>query len=266
MTRSLVVLASLATLSAHAWSPPANPDPQTILNEARADRAARRFEDALQKHVWFHNEALNHQPAMKGVRLSFAIGDWGLLASRYEPAMTALRAARASAADKVRSGVDVDDAFAELAAIDAELDEFWATQRDYRGLAARDEPAARQAFRSAANALIETKDFVTYARFVDPQAEMQKLLRVHSDMARNVGRFPGAGEMHERMLGEKAGRIIAALVLGGRTEDARAAATAAGAATAVPATHEVFRRALEGTIPPPFVDPSWKSTFRHWMP
>ena len=264
----LVMLAMAAgtALSAGTWTPPANPDPRTILNEARADRAARRFEDATQKHVWFHNEALRYQPAMVGVRLSFALGDWGLLASRYEPAMAALRGARAAAAEGVRSGVEVERAFADLAAIDAELDESWATQRDFRGLAERDETAARAVFPRAADALIETKDFTTYAKYADPESELSNLLRLRADMMRTATSFPGAGESNERLFAEKAGRMVAALVLGGRTADAKAVAARMRAGTEASATHETLRQALEGTVPPPFVPSTWKSTFRHLMP
>ena len=59
----LVQLLSLAsTLAALApeWSPPPNPDPEVILEEARADAAAGRNEDALAKYVWFHNNAVRH--------------------------------------------------------------------------------------------------------------------------------------------------------------------------------------------------------------
>jgi len=41
-----------------AWTPPENPNPQQILSEAQSDAKAGRYEDALAKHVWFHENAL----------------------------------------------------------------------------------------------------------------------------------------------------------------------------------------------------------------
>jgi hypothetical protein len=51
---------------------------------------AGRFEEALERMVWFHHNALVHQPSMAGVRLSFALSDWRRLGDVYPPAHAAL--------------------------------------------------------------------------------------------------------------------------------------------------------------------------------
>ena len=51
----LIILFILpASLFAEEWTPPENPDPQTILNEAQSDALAKRYEIALAKHIWLH--------------------------------------------------------------------------------------------------------------------------------------------------------------------------------------------------------------------
>jgi hypothetical protein len=51
-----------------------------------------RYAEALERTLWFHEHALEHEPAMAGVRLSFALGDWEKLGAVYPPAMAALAA------------------------------------------------------------------------------------------------------------------------------------------------------------------------------
>ena len=71
------------------WTPPENPYPSDILSSARADKQHGRFERALAKHIWYHDNALKHQRSQYGVRLSFALGDWLELAQLYPPAKAA---------------------------------------------------------------------------------------------------------------------------------------------------------------------------------
>ncbi len=77
------------------YTPPVNPDPQKILQEAQADTSAGRYKDALAKHVWFQENALKYQPSMVGVRSSFALMYFGELAQKHPPAMEKLKSMRA---------------------------------------------------------------------------------------------------------------------------------------------------------------------------
>ena len=65
------------------WEPPENPDPQQILHEAQGDFKEQRYKDALAKHIWFHDHALEYQPSMYGVRLSFALSYWKQLSRKW---------------------------------------------------------------------------------------------------------------------------------------------------------------------------------------
>src|SRR5690349_21544262 len=90
----VVVLLVPGAAFAEGWTPPADPDPQQILNEARDDARAKHYEEALEKYVWFHEHALEYRPSMSGVRLSFALSDWVKLGESYPPALVKLREIR----------------------------------------------------------------------------------------------------------------------------------------------------------------------------
>src|ERR1044072_6141550 len=91
------------------WTPPEKPNPAQILQDANADTRAGQFEDALAKHLWYHRNALKHSPAQGGVRLSFALSYWHNLATKYPPAMTALKAERDEARRIALTDDDVRD-------------------------------------------------------------------------------------------------------------------------------------------------------------
>jgi hypothetical protein len=72
----------------------ATDDPKKMPREAGALMRQGRYADSLQKHLWFHDHALEHQQALAGVRLSFALAYWLELAACYPEAMQALTAVR----------------------------------------------------------------------------------------------------------------------------------------------------------------------------
>ena len=105
------------------WVLPDNSDPHQILAAAKADTAARRFEDALAKHEWFYDHVLEVDESFYGVRLSFALADWHVLAQHYPPAQQALHARREAAEQKVLQGEQVRRSFHDLFAINRELND-----------------------------------------------------------------------------------------------------------------------------------------------
>ena len=249
-----------------AWTAPDNPDPRRILDEARSDRVAGRYDDALRKHLWFHKEALRYEPAMCGVRRSFALGDWGNLAHKHPPALAALRKLRGEAAEDIAAGRDVEEAFHDAAAIDRELEEPAETQRTFHVLAARDPGLARRVYSSAHDALVEMGDFAACAKYVDADRQLEPALRAHRGIAEREASFPDMQGYADRFLANQAGTLVAVLAIANRRDEALRIAEKARAATTSTDAHAVIARALEGEVPPPLVSRESKAQLRAVMP
>jgi hypothetical protein len=72
------------------------------LEEAQEAAEQRRFAEAVAMYVRFHEHVLDHDPGMRGVRSSFAVGDWGRLAVAYPPARDAMIATRDRAVARLK--------------------------------------------------------------------------------------------------------------------------------------------------------------------
>lgn len=70
------------------------PSAQERLNRARTASLEGRYEEALGDFVWFHEHALEEQPSLAAVRLSYALSYWMELAEVYPPARAMLEELR----------------------------------------------------------------------------------------------------------------------------------------------------------------------------
>ena len=75
------------------------------------------YDKALECHLWFHEHALEYEPAFYGVRLSFALSSWLELGKKYPPALTALMAVRDRSSTKLYHGDPCDDLFHDVVAL-----------------------------------------------------------------------------------------------------------------------------------------------------
>jgi len=268
-SRSLFLFATLLPLAAPAWTPPAQPDPQAILAEAREDRIAKRFDDALAKQLWFHREALQVDPAFGGVRLSFALAQWANLASKYEPAMIALQRARDAAEADVREGRGARQAFATFAAINRELDEEQRTHELFRWIDGNDALLARFTYPMAQSALVEAKDYALCGKYLEPAVELARL----AEIARSIDatmkrRFVQMEEKEafDRFVVNGAGTLVAILAVNGRKREAIEMADGAKRILDTPQMRTALEQALEGRAPPRFPSRAEAKALRESMP
>jgi hypothetical protein len=101
------------------WAPPQNPNPESILDEAEADSAAGRYANSLAKFVWFFENAVKYDPALSGVRVSYALGGWEGLGESYPPALEKLKTVRDEAAQNARQEKDSISSFNDFASINS---------------------------------------------------------------------------------------------------------------------------------------------------
>ena len=87
-TLIIAVVVLSASLSAHAE------DMQKYLTDTQDLVRQGKHREALDRFLWFHDHALEHEPAMAGVRLSFALSSWKQLGDVYPPALTAMKKTR----------------------------------------------------------------------------------------------------------------------------------------------------------------------------
>src|SRR5687768_17293473 len=73
------------------------------LQEIRRLTSEGKYEEALNKHLWFHEESKS-SIGMGGVRLSFALSHWMELGEAYPPALAALKAIRDANEAKLLEG------------------------------------------------------------------------------------------------------------------------------------------------------------------
>jgi serine/threonine protein kinase len=80
--------------AAETWSPALapgeKPDLTKIRDEAKTLADQAHYDAALQRQIWYFNHALDCDPSLTGVRLSFALSDWAALGRSYPKARQAL--------------------------------------------------------------------------------------------------------------------------------------------------------------------------------
>lgn len=69
-------------------------DVSKALADAQEFNREGKYEEALERHVWYHENALRYDPAQAGVRLSFALMDWVELTQKYPRSLDALKQER----------------------------------------------------------------------------------------------------------------------------------------------------------------------------
>jgi hypothetical protein len=222
----LAVLLIPRLAMAEAWTPPKDPDPHKILQEANADAQARRYEESLAKHVWYHEHALEYQPSQAGVRLSFALSGWGKLGEAYPPALVKLREIRDAAQKRVTPAegrkIAFED-FQEFASINRELGDEEQTVAAFQAIDAAGDDGAQRVFAVAEPALIRAKKYELCGKYIDADESLERILRSY-EMADKLAKKPKIGESYlkyanKKFLNESA-TLVALLVVNDRTAEA----------------------------------------------
>ncbi len=137
----------------------ADPDPDKVLSEAKTLARQGKYEEALQKHLWYHDNALKLMPSHAGVRLSFALSDWVELGRKYPKAKEALVATRDRNATALANGKGWFDLFHDVTAINRELDENAKTVQLFKAVRAKDPRLAAQCYHAAKDDLVAGREY-----------------------------------------------------------------------------------------------------------
>ncbi len=256
MKRTLYAFLFLVVSFAHAdWKPPSRPDAQQILNEAVSDAAAKRYDDALAKHVWFHQEALKHQPSLYGVRLSFALLYWTRLGAVYPPALEKLKSVRDEAAKDVREGTGTHGIFHDFVSINAALKEDGRTKDLFVWLHTNKPDFAKEVYALAQPSLIKAKQYELCGAYIDVDNQFQRMLddyRLNKKLAKDRKFGKSVLEFGEKSFSNHASTLTALLVLNARKADAERIAAAAQKEWDDPQFKAELEKALRGDVPAPW--------------
>lgn len=109
-------------------------DMQKYLRDTQALVKAGKYQEALDRFLWFHDHALEQQPSMVGVRLSFALMYWKQLGDVYPPAQAALKKTRDDKTTLFYQGQGSPNLFQDVVALNRTLGENGRTVELFRKL------------------------------------------------------------------------------------------------------------------------------------
>jgi hypothetical protein len=259
MNLSLVIISLpllLLESQGSVWNVPINPDPQVILNEAETDAKAGRYQEALAKHVWFHQHALEHRPSLYGVRLTTALLSWHDLGKAYVPAMKKLEEARDAAANVVIGrDDDILEAFQEMRAINEQIGQEEKTVATFVTLDKQWPEKAKKVYEYAEPALVKAKEFALCGKYLEPSKAIARTLELH----RAHLKYAEAGEsladkrLHREIaeadLLETSATLVALLVLNERRAEADTIANKVKTVSKHPDQEFVISGSLKGSLP-----------------
>ena len=250
------VLAFLVPLTTHGqWKPPADPDPQAIRSEARADTRAGRYEDALAKHVWYHHNALKYTPSLGAVRLSYALRDWQRLGQVYPPALVKLKAIRDEVTKTVKEGKNVSESFRELRAINKRLGEEIQTKDVFVALDKHNPEAAKEVYRLAQPALIKAKSYELCDKYIDAKNAFPSIL-ARFERSKELAEDPRIGARHlefgQNRFTNETTTLVAILIINGHMAEAHQIVVDAKKAWEDETFHTAIDRAFMGHVPDPW--------------
>lgn len=185
-----------------------------------------KYEEALQQHLWFHQESKG-SPGMAGVRLSFALSQWAELGQKYPKALEALKNVRDENERKLLNGTGGFAEFHECFAINRTLKEGGKTYELFKQLDAKYPDVAQRCFDVATDPIFERKDYALYGKYVgDP---LKRYDRIQQLRETNLGLMKKSSALDndafrrnaDKTFTDKTAQLIKALAELKRLDEAR---------------------------------------------
>ena len=149
----------------------ADMDPSQVLKDARVLMDEGKYEEALQKHIWYHNHALDKGNAQYGVRLSFALSDWVALGKKYPKAREALLDIRDDKTSILMDGFGSKGLFDDVASINNKYGEDAKTFSLFKELDRSRPVLARECWIIVKDIALQSDDDVLIDKYSEMEAE-----------------------------------------------------------------------------------------------
>jgi serine/threonine protein kinase/uncharacterized membrane protein len=168
--------------SAETWSPTLapgeKPDVNKIWNDAKDLMEQGQYEEALQRHLWYFNHALEYDQGQTGVRLSFALSQWVELGRRYPKAEAALLDIRDRDAQRLASGQGYANLFSDVHSINRYLGQDDATLALFKRMRETDPKLAGECYYYAEDLLLQKGEYQLLLDCLgDPQSRFESARR-----------------------------------------------------------------------------------------
>jgi len=203
-------------------------DPQEALREARDLVQEGRYEDALQKYVWFHHNALAIRPELAGFRLSYALNDWAKLGDVYPRALDVMASIRDQGVQQIVDGQGSFELFNDVAAINGALGVDDETYELFLIVHDSHPTLAPRCFYIVRELLVEHRQYELCDQYIEDYAHEVEQLRKRREMTLQSAR---RDPEHEKILlvvlanlrfSKGVAALVEVLIGVGRHEDAEA--------------------------------------------
>ena len=190
--------------------------PKTALENARRLAEQGRYEEALQKHLWFHEHALEQDRSYYGVRLSFALVQWVELGGKYPPALDALKRIRDRDTAQLVAGRTDRGILHDVASINDCLHEPEATVEAYKMIETSHPEFAARVYDLVDEALVDAAAYDLARKYLgDPRQRFATAKRQYdkgiSFAARHTEHSDATREAFESIFTDRVLRLIAVL-------------------------------------------------------
>jgi hypothetical protein len=180
-----------------------------------------KYEEALRHHISFHDTILKTEPAMYGVRLSFALSSWVDLGKKYPVALTALKDIRDNKTVRLAGGKESVELFHDVESINEHLGEEAATVSLFKTIEGKSPAFARKVLTIAEDALVHGKEYKLARKYMgDPATVLASAKRLYEQDMKYAQRNPGSDQSSERAFRNIfTGRILSLITILRNTDD-----------------------------------------------
>ena len=163
------------------------------LNDAQSFARAGEFEKALERHQWYHANALSVEPSQYGVRLSFALSYWKKLGDKYPPALASLTNLRDQGTQAALDGKGKPELFHDVIAINRVLKEEAKSVALFKTLTEKQPDFAKQCFRYIDKTLVEAGELKLFESYSgDLESYLKREIDGHVRLVGMISARPGS--------------------------------------------------------------------------
>jgi hypothetical protein len=180
-----IVIAALVLLISF---PACAEDMQKYLSDTEELSLQGKYEKALERFLWFHDHALEHEPAMYGVRLSFALSSWKQLGDSYPPALTAMKKTRDDKTLLLENRKGNPDLFYDVVSINKTLGDDDKTVTLFRRMDQEQKDFAAKCWDMAKDVVIKAKAYDLAKKYIgNPVSEFDKVKEMYEQITGMCG-------------------------------------------------------------------------------